>query len=171
MAPFSCKERGKRVLLRFSAGLYFRPSNSHFGCFCCCLHADLTQIGVKSKFKMKEGRHQTAQQRARNLVFTHTHKSEAYMNTLSHTRLAPPLSEILQAGTLCTFRTLKTVFFANVGRLSTSLDPMYIRTTEFFAPLFGSIIANNFMISLRRAMYSQQHIFCVALIKLCSKRG
>ena len=93
------------------------------------------------------------------------------MNTLSHTRLAPPLSEILQAGTLCTFRTLKTVFFANVGRLSTSLDPMYIRTTEFFAPLFGSIIANNFMISLRRAMYSQQHIFCVALIKLCSKRG
>ena len=93
------------------------------------------------------------------------------MNTLSHTRLAPPLSEILQAGTLCTFRTLKTVFFANVGRLSTSLDPMYIRTTEFFAPLFGSIIVNNFMISLRRAMYSQQHIFCVALIKLCSKRG
>ena len=93
------------------------------------------------------------------------------MNTLSHTRLAPPLSEILQAGTLCTFRTLKTVFFANVGRLSTSLDPMYIRTTEFFAPLFGSIIVNNFMISLQRAMYSQQHIFCVALIKLCSKRG
>ena len=52
------------------------------------------------------------------------------MNTLSHTRLAPPLSEILQAGTLCTFRTLKTVFFANVGRLSTSLDPTNVHTND-----------------------------------------
>ena len=164
MAPFNCKERGKRVLLRFSAGLYFRPSNSHFGCCCCCLHADLTQIGVKSKFKMKEGRHQTAQQRARNLVL-HTHTQEWGLHEHS-------LAYKTSSSSVGNFASWHIVHFSHAK------DCIFCECRETLDVAGSNVHTNDGVLCSLVRIYnskqfydSQQHIFCVALIKLCTKRA